>query len=73
MAVFAPRVGGVSWPAVLAGWRCRSLLTGAMGDPGGAGGAGAGPGSGPTPSGDLRSVLITSVLNLERLEVDLFR
>ncbi|KAL2296914.1 hypothetical protein Nmel_014965 [Mimus melanotis] len=35
--------------------------------------AGAGSGSEPPSSGDLRSVLITSVLNLEQLEVDLFR
>ncbi|XP_064321679.1 acyl-coenzyme A thioesterase 8 [Phalacrocorax carbo] len=47
-----------------------------MAAPGGAGGAGGGPG--PEPErlplpGDLRSVLITSVLNLERLDLDLFR
>ncbi|KAM7091043.1 acyl-coenzyme A thioesterase 8 isoform 3-T3 [Ciconia maguari] len=45
---------------------------------GDAGGAGAGPGPGPgppppPPPGDLRSVLITSVLNLEQLDLDLFR
>ncbi|KAM4891369.1 troponin C, skeletal muscle-like isoform 2-T2 [Sylvia borin] len=73
MAVFAPRIAGASWSAVLVGSRCRSHLTEVMGDLGGADGAGAGPGSGPPPPGDLRSVLITSVLNLERLEVDLFR
>lgn len=28
---------------------------------------------GGDPSGDLRSVLVTSVLNLEPLDVDLFR
>lgn len=48
----------------------------------GDGGTGPGPGSGSgsgsglkrlAAAGDLRSVLITSVLNLERLEVDLFR
>ncbi|KAM6404541.1 acyl-coenzyme A thioesterase 8 [Rhynochetos jubatus] len=51
-----------------------------MAAPGGAGGAGEGPGEGPgaeagrpPPRGDLRSVLITSVLSLERLERDLFR
>lgn len=73
MAIFAPRVVGASWSAVLVGSRCRSQLAGVMGDPGGAGGAGAEGESGPPPPGDLRSVLITSVLNLERLEVDLFR
>uniref|UniRef100_A0A803V158 Acyl-CoA thioesterase 8 n=1 Tax=Ficedula albicollis TaxID=59894 RepID=A0A803V158_FICAL len=44
-----------------------------MASPGDSSGAGAGSGSEPPPSGDLRSVLITSVLNLEQLEVDLFR
>ncbi|XP_054500532.1 acyl-coenzyme A thioesterase 8 [Agelaius tricolor] len=74
MAAFAPRMGGASWSAVLVGSRCRSRFAEVMGAPGDAGGAGAGPGSGPPPPpGDLRSVLITSVLNLERLEVDLFR
>ncbi|KAM6113054.1 acyl-coenzyme A thioesterase 8 [Pterocles gutturalis] len=40
---------------------------------GGGSGQGAGPVSGRPPPGDLRSALITSVLNLERLELDLFR
>ncbi|XP_072734895.1 acyl-coenzyme A thioesterase 8 isoform X1 [Ciconia boyciana] len=44
----------------------------AAGDAGGAG-AGPGPGPPPPPPGDLRSVLITSVLNLEQLDLDLFR
>ncbi|XP_033923076.1 acyl-coenzyme A thioesterase 8 isoform X1 [Melopsittacus undulatus] len=47
----------------------------AMAAPGDTNGAGAGsrPGSGRPPPGDLRSALITSVLSLERLELDLFR
>uniref|UniRef100_A0A8C5TR31 Acyl-coenzyme A thioesterase 8 n=1 Tax=Malurus cyaneus samueli TaxID=2593467 RepID=A0A8C5TR31_9PASS len=69
MAVRAPRVGGVSWSAVRVASRRRCRVAEVMGTPGGAGGAG----SDPPPPGDLRSVLITSVLNLERLEVDLFR
>lgn len=74
MAVLAPRLGGASWCAVLLGSRCRSRVAEVMEAPGGAGGAADGPGCGsPPPPGDLRSVLITSVLNLERLEVDLFR
>ncbi|XP_062360989.1 acyl-coenzyme A thioesterase 8 [Cinclus cinclus] len=73
MAVFAPRMGGASWSALLTGSRCRSRLAEVMAASGDAGEAGAGSGSEPPSSGDLRSVLITSVLNLEQLEVDLFR
>lgn len=55
--------------------RCRFRVAAEMAAPGD-GGTGPGPGSGLkrlAAAGDLRSVLITSVLNLERLEVDLFR
>lgn len=61
--------------------RCRFRVAAEMAAPGD-GGTGPGPGSGSgsgsglkrlAAAGDLRSVLITSVLNLERLEVDLFR
>lgn len=45
-----------------------------MAEPGDAGAAASGSGlKRLAAAGDLRSVLITSVLNLERLEVDLFR
>lgn len=55
--------------------RCRFRVAAEMAAPGD-GGTGSGSGSGLkrlAAAGDLRSVLITSVLNLERLEVDLFR
>ncbi|KAM9646840.1 acyl-coenzyme A thioesterase 8 [Morphnus guianensis] len=67
-----PRPAGGRYFAPLGSRRCqwrRFWVAEEMG----AAGDGGGPGPGRPPPGDLRSVLITSVLNLERLELDLFR